>query len=177
MDISKDLKDVKEGKTYLSTIISDLEAQKEDISKRIHLFKVVNLISVIEEFLQYGAFEENDIQMIQIWNKFDDDKGYKIYFEYYDKEGDLLIRFGDDGNYIEPVMSLQSIFYDLEGYNSSYVGEKFKENAVFQFEMKEGCEEKFIDLLLSKELKASLQHSMLQNAIEKRDTPTKRPKI
>lgn len=165
MDISKELEQIDNNKIRVAPLLNNLVAQREELDKKIHLFKIVQIANTIKEMVNNDEFKTDDIYSIKLFNVYDDDYGYRINFRCYDKNYDLVSEINWLNEPVESINVLEKLIQTLIGFNSTYINEDFVEGSNKEIIMKQGCEKDFLNLLLSKELKTTLDYSTLKKEV------------
>jgi hypothetical protein len=168
MDVSKELNQIDGDNEKVMPLINSLTKEREELDKKIHLFKVIHIVNGITTLLDSSELAKDDISSIKMGHRFEDDGVFYISFLCYDKNGRVVKDINWLGEQVQSLIKLEELFQILTGFNSDYVNENYPPNTVEKVILKPGCEEDFLKLLLSTELKTALNYSDL-----KRDMPQK----
>jgi hypothetical protein len=178
MDVSKELDQIDGDNDKIIPLIDSLTKERKELDKKIHLFKVVHIANEITEMLNNDEFDKDDISSIKMGNRFEDDGVFYISFLCYDKNGRVVKELNWLGEPVQSLIKLEGLFQTLTGFNSIYVSENFPPDSVEKVDFHQGCEEKFLNLLLSTELKTALNYSDLKRGIPQKDeVKNKKPKV
>ncbi len=181
MDISKELELIEKKQVMHDSIIEEMMQKQLEIIKKIHLIKTLSVVDVIENMLRLNIFQEYNIDNIKIefeYNYSNENPEIKYYL--YNYGGEEIDNFNSSSNPIVPVEMLNSAFEKFGGFRMDNVSKEFRTQGVSWLIVEEGMGQKILNLLLSDELKISLQYSKLKvnfNSDFEIDNKIKRPKI
>lgn len=175
MDISKELDQIDGDNEKVMPLINSLTKEREELDKKIHLFKVIHIVNGITEMLDKGELTKDDISSMKMGHRFEDDGVFYISFLCYDKNGRVVKDVNWLGEQVQSLIKLEELFQILTGFNSDYVNENYPPNTVEKVILKPGCEEDFLKLLLSMELKTALNYSDLKRIMPQKDKVKNKP--
>jgi hypothetical protein len=179
MDINTELFDISENQKTPKEIIKELREKEAETAKKIHIFSVVDLINSIEEEMVKGKiFEKYGIDKIVLKYKYDTDADVNLLgFECYHSNGNKISAY-DDRAKIQPSHDmLWRILRDFDDFTAGYVNQDFLKNKNAILNANEGIGEEIANILLTRELKAILDHGKLQNDLSKNGKNSKRMKV
>lgn len=175
MDITKEIADIKARQGNANIVVSNLQEQKIEIDKQIYIVSVVAVACAIQDMIKAGEFSQHNIDKLLLTDVDDHDYGNVIKYKFKDKDNNnikkSLVMLDELTN------KLDEIFDAISGFDYDQISEQFKETDSILFNLSEPFEEKFIDLMLSKELKAILEHGELQNSMSTNEVVPKKPKM
>lgn len=184
MEIQKELSDVRENKKTFRDVIAEIKSKQEELNKKIHLFKVLDAIDVLEEMVRGKVFHKYGIDEIKFVHIQDYDIGNKLNFELYNCENgerQEVLKYNSSGDYSFPFSIIKSLVKNFDGFDEDNISEDFnnlKNVHELYFEAKKGIGERFKNLLLSKEIKTVLGFNELNNnLVSNSENVSKKPKI
>lgn len=190
MEISKELLETESDKDYLRSFILNMRLQKNDLEKKLHIFKVIELANTLKEMNNAKIFQEDKIVAINIWRNFDTSLQMNtLNFELRNFCAAGMVRFSSTGNYIHPgskfnnayeeqLQQLHQLFKEFDGFNSKYVDESYcgvNNNETIEFSSY--STKKITDFLLSSELKSILYYNRLKSIMPNDKEEAKRTKV
>jgi hypothetical protein len=156
--------------------LNELQSKRDNINKLWHIYKTVQVTSIIEEYIQEQLFEKYRIEKIEIsvYIDRDNDIPLSVYINFFnERDHEVRNRQGlDDDN-----SELIKAFKDFQVFNKEYLGEFFQHRVTYPFIIHPGLKEEIIDELLSSELKVLMKHEELQNELPNNGETVKRIKI
>lgn len=178
MDVSKELDQIDGDNQKVIPLINSLTKEREELDKKIHLFKVIHIVNEITRLLDSGELAKDDIFSIKMGHRFEDDGVFYISFLCYEQSGRVVKDVNWQGGQVQSLIKLEELFQTLTGFNSDYVNENYPPNTVEKVIFKPGCEEDFFKLLLSTEIKTALNYSDLKRGMRHKDeVKNKLPKV
>lgn len=190
MDLRKELEEINSKGVNPRILISEMIAQKEELDNKIHTLNVIAFIKEIKELYDEGLFDKASINAISIFQEYDyDNKSTYYIIDFLDEQSKTIAGqlnedqnySGNFGRYIEPfktIKTLKTLFSTLYGNGKGFINENFTEGDRTSIKIEYGFQEKLLDLFLCTELKLSLNHSEMQNAIsEDNNSVIKKPKL
>lgn len=175
MDVSKELDQIDGDNKKVISLIDSLTREREELDKKIHLFKVIHIVNEITTMLDSGELAKDDIFSIKMGHGFEDDGVCYISFLCYKQSDHVVKEINGLGEKVQSLIKLESLFQTLIGFNSDYVSENYPPDTVEKVYFKPGCDEDFLKLLLSTELKTALNYSDLKRSIPQKDKVKNKP--
>jgi len=164
MEILRDFSEFENNKKSANEIIMQLENDRKELNKQIHIFKVLDVGSKIQQLFDDGTFKKNDLVSIHIHYEYDYDYGNEIKYSLHKEDGEVSRAFLPD----DLIDKIGETFRIIEGFKLENINMEFnKPHTSYQVKTEENFKEKFTDLLLSDELKRVLNYSRLQNDLPK----------
>jgi hypothetical protein len=175
MDIDKEIAEIRQRRGNSNNIINALEEQKNQIDKQIHIISIISVACDVQDMIKLGDFSSFNIDKISLIFTYDHDYGNVIRYAFHDKDGHKIKkRIGDISNFTE---KLDEVFDLVSGWDLEWVSDLFKEKELVILNLDQSFENKFIDLMLSKELKVVLEHGELQNSMPSNEVINKKIKM
>jgi hypothetical protein len=174
MNIAKEIAEIRARKGNSNTVVDNLQEQKIEIDKQIRLVCTVAVACSIQDMINTGEFSKFNISKIQFYHNHDSDYGNVIKYLFKD-ENNNNIKKSSNGIY-EITDQLDEKFDEVSGFELDQISEVFKDDAVV-LDLDKSFEEKFINLMLPKELLSILEHGELQNNMPTNEVVSKKPKM
>lgn len=164
MEAIKGFTDYQNNVKSMDSIIEELENEKQKIDNQIHIFKVLEVASKIQNLINDEIIGKHDISKITLCYGYDYDYGHEVLYDFQDSEGANEFK-----KYLPSKIRelIDDNFRILNGFKQKQINDTFSRRENTIIDIKENFREKFIDLMLSSELRAMLSYSQMQN-----DLPT-----
>ncbi len=167
MDIIQELKERNEKTDALHSILSHLDAQKEEMNKKLHLLRVISLADAIDKRINNGYFRENDV------TKFEISQGvYGVISIYFSKKDDDLADKMDD---------IDRICSSLNEFKTKYANKDLDAHISpkrYKVRIDKNFKNKLFDALLSDELKTIFEYSQMHLELsDNKNSNTKKVKM
>lgn len=147
--------------------------------KEKHLANVTLFLSKVISTIVADELEAVDITEINLWEEFKSQpySGFKLNFRLFDKNG-YFLGSNNDIHKNKLINNIENLFSLLDGYNASLVSYELSTKSSITIRLNENLEERFLNLLLSDELKTLYNYRELNNELDnKAFTNNKRIKI
>jgi len=170
MDIKKELAQLNSSKNFGEDIVDDLASQLKEFKDKVHLFNVIFIANKIEDAVINGFFINEkylnlDLMIQQGFN-------YNIMCDLLDEDRGLILDYTNINSNTKQTEFIQNLFNKINGFSSEDINSEFDKDV--ELELKLGIKDKIIDLLLSKELKATLEYNKMGMELPK--TPKNKSK-
>jgi len=167
MEIYKELIDFTNKIRSASEIVTELEEQENEIKKKKHLIKVLNIYEGLKESVKNNQFEEHNIKFLELYYVHDHDyddqnNGYVIRYELINDNNKKITRNHNNKHLID---RFDDYCDYLSNFNPDNINQNFEEKEKINLNVNENLPEKFLDLMLSNELKLIFQYNDLQNSL------------
>lgn len=181
MEISKLLNNMRSGSQESIDIVNNIKAQQEEISKNLYLVQVVGIALEIEKLIASNFFSDNGVVTMAL-SRYVSYLNFKPNFELKNKDNKQMYNLKSTikgaNTEVTEFNKMEDLFLGIGNLNLTLLGEKFTSAEGIEFELKKGAGDIFLDLMLSKELKTTLNYSELQNDLgNNEEAKAKRPKI
>lgn len=178
MDLIKELK-LAEEKSNAEKVIDDLYDQQCEISQKIHILRVNELAKDVLAFVRSELLKSDEVKGIHLYFYQDNnDSDNRFFFHFEDANED---RLSDklEKKYFGVRKKFQKLFDSFGFVNLANINEEFSNQQWCDIKLDENIDKAILDLFLSKELKAVLDFSKMQIALESKDSDgvSKRPKL
>jgi hypothetical protein len=174
MEVLKGFDEYQSNKKSFDTIIEKLESEKEKIDNQIHIFKVLEVASKMQNLINDEIISKLEISTIILGYGYDYDYGNEVLYDFQDSEGSNEFKKYLPSNIRELI---DNNFRILNGFKTERISNKFSQREDIIVNIEEDFREKFIDLMLSGELKSMLNYSLLQNELPGNSGKTTKVKI
>ncbi len=167
MDINQDLQDLVSHKRGVLEIINDLDEQEKQIKKRKHLIKIVDAAEGLHKLSEEKQFEDHQIKSMVISYRLDHDyddqnNGYVVTYKLINKNDKEISRNHGNKYFLD---ALDDYFDYLANFNPDNINPLFNEKEEIIITADKNLAGKFLDLMLSPELKLIVQYNDLQNSL------------
>jgi hypothetical protein len=71
----------------INDILKELEQQKKEINKQIHLFKVLEIGSIVQGLIDDGTLKNHEVSAIMFHHNYDYDYGNELICDFKDLDG------------------------------------------------------------------------------------------
>jgi hypothetical protein len=158
----------------INDILKDLEQRKQEIDKEMHIFKVLEIGSVIQKLIDDGTLGKYEISAITCAYRYDYDYGNELICDFHDSNGSDSFKSYLPSPFIEMI---DETFKILNGFKQSNINDNFPFNKKFIIKITDNFKEKFIELMLSEPLKKILTYNELQTDLSKNEMKHNKIKI
>jgi hypothetical protein len=173
MDISEELKQIKTGLGSHQMVLNNLLNERDEFNKKVHIFIVLNIANTIGEMVEANFFSDYSIDSLNISHKYNDEMFVNfIEFKVFHANLDVIEYAKFSQKNLEPIQKLIELFDDMYDFAYDNISEEFCETTK-NLKLEKGVENKLLDLLLSKELKTTLDYSQLKISLENNSNPNK----
>lgn len=160
MEILKRFEEYQNNKKSFDSIVNELENEKKKIDNQIHIFKVLEVASKMQKILDDEIIgKKHEISAIILCYGYDYDYGNELMCDFQDFEGCNEFKKYLPNNIIE---FMDDNFRILNGFKKERINYKFSQHENVIINIEENFQEKFMDLMLSVELKSIFNYSKLQ---------------
>lgn len=176
MDISEELNQIKTGLIDNQTVLGNLLKERDEFNKKIHVFIVLNIANAIKEMVDSDIFQKYDISSINIIHKCNDETSTNfIGYELFDSKLNKIeyIIFPEEKVLI--AQNLNGLFVDLYDFSSDNISEELCDTTK-NVKLVKGVDNELLDLLLSKDLKTTLDYSQLKISLPENSNKDKSTK-
>ncbi len=152
MDIKEDLKKIATNSDIGINIINQAEEEQYQLSRKIHILKVVYFAETIKKLVETDFFSKDKIEYLQLKYKYDDNiETDTLEFHLLNSNSEKVGGIYDEdcheqSKFLYPYFS---IFFE---FDADLINNKIKTNFI-NLELNEGIEEAILGLLLNEELK------------------------
>lgn len=166
MDIIQEIRSVNSRNDKFLSIMKNMEQEKEEMNKKIHLIRVLGLVESIEEKIKNGCFKKKNVASLEL--------AYGVYgiisHAFYEFGGE----YADD----QEIDGLGTIFRNINEFKTRYANKSFESGKRYKIRLNKNAKEKLLDALLSDELKKTLEYSQMYSEMELSNTnQNKKPKL
>lgn len=158
----------------IEDIVEEFEKEKEAINKKIHIFKVLEIGNIIQELIDNKQLNSEEISAITISYGYDYDYGNEINLDFINIEKTDSFKKYLPKELIHLINDTSSI---INGFKNKNINEIFTQNTEMKIRINDNFKEKFIDLMLSSELKNILNYNELQIDLADKEKTSKKMKI
>lgn len=162
MEAIKGFEEYQNNTKSMDSIIEELENEKQKIDNQIHIFKVLEVASKIQNLINDEIIGKYEISKITLCYGYDYDYGHEVLYDFQDSEGANEFK-----KYLPSNIRglIDDNFRILNGFKQKQINDTFSRRENTIIDIKENFREKFIDLMLSVELKSMLNYSLLQQEL------------
>lgn len=152
-----------------------LRKEKTDIDKKIHIFKVFDTLTGIQKIFNEGEFLSAGVHFLKIKNYKDCDSGNLIRLEIADTHNKEIYKYDSHNNYIPFYKKLVKLFASIS--LNDFFCDDFREKNVRIFAIDELLTENLKSLFFNIELKALLNHALLEKNLAEKSSKEVKNKI
>lgn len=175
MEFAKEIAEIKARTGNSYNIVNSLEEQKNEIDKKIYMVNVVSVACEIQDMINNGEFSNFNVDKLNLSYANDTDYGNILRYQLLDKNNQKIKKSLAD--IYQLTDSLDEKFEGVSGFELEHTSIQLKDNDSIDLSLNDTFEDKFIQLMLSKELYAILEHAELQNTLPSNEVTTKKPKM
>lgn len=178
MEISKMLESIRLGNQDSSDIVKNLEMQQEELNRNLYLVKVMGIASEIDKLVSIKFFSDNSIKSMEV-NYFIVDTDYSLICSLINYKNNTVYSVGTSIEGTDPELEkFKYLFKSINTINPQYLEASFEDSYEFSFDLKKGAGNSFVNHMLSKELKAFVEYSKLENDLAQNEvSKPKKPKV
>lgn len=177
MDIRKELENISQDNYYVTTVFNDIEKQEKELRKKKHLFKVINLVNIVNEMTNSNFFRDNGIITLKMNISYDYYDGHRVDFSLNDKN-DQEVMFELHTVEANKKLNLWTAVHALNRFEEENVMQGLPDGFEKTFKLKPGIGNEFLDIFLSNELKSVLEFNKMQNSLPQNEIAApKKPKL
>jgi hypothetical protein len=167
MEIIKELKELRDNKENIDKLMVAIAIEQEELAKKVHLLKVINLSIRIEDILSKDFCKNSELKNIQIKLSHEYDNNTRDYEEQVTcrlvDAHNCPVNISDaPGSSQELRQVLNNMFYSIRNLKVDLYNEDFSSNIPVFLKLEAGIGEKILDLLLSKELQRVYSYSQME---------------
>lgn len=174
MDFAKEIAEIKARTGNSYTIVNTLEEQKNEIDKKIYMVNVVSVACEIQDMINNGEFSKFNVDKLSLFYGNDLDYGNVLRYKLLDNNKEIKKTSAHIDDLTE---KLNEILDGVSGFEIEHVSSQLKDDDSVYLNLNMTFEDKFIQLMLSKELYTILEHAELQNTLTTNEVAAKKPKM
>lgn len=175
MDFAKEIAEIKARTGNSYTMVNSLEEQKNEIDKKIYMVNVVSVACEIQDMINNGDFSHFNVDKLNLSYTNDTDYGNILRYQFLDKNDQKIKKSLAD--IYQLTDNLDEKFEGVSGFELEHTNIQLKNDDLINLSLNDTFEDKFIQLMLSKELYAILEHAELQNTLPTNELSAKKPKM
>jgi hypothetical protein len=176
MDIKNELQSLNSNDKLGLEIVKKLELEQLELLKKMHIFKSVLLANQLERLVSTDFFSKVGMNILKLNQKYHKDFGHNINFYLVDERRNKNYTYYDTFT-VEQAVVLHKVFENFGMFNIELTDKKLMENMHISFDLKPGIKEKFLEIILSKELKSIYEYNNMGLELENNNSSSKKPKL
>jgi len=178
MNLSEELKKIDENKNSINGLINALFDEQEELGKKLHVLKVIKIANDIDEMIKNDDFMKAEIIYMKLLNNYSEDYSYRVLVDLHNKDHKEISNYNLLNNPIDSIKGIGELFSILDGFRPVYASDDFMENSRKIIPLDNFFKENFINLLLSKDLKTTLEYYKMEKELSHPSSnKIKQPKV
>lgn len=158
MDIKKEISEIISDNNSVNTVIDKILEEKEQLDKKIHIFKVIDLGNKIEKAIESGLFKKPKVVSINLCLAYQNSEYFETLFSVENNDGDSISLYDNRLYYEKTINFFEEIFIQMGTFRTAFTNGETEHNKI---KLTKGIKEKILNVFLSEELRKIYDYNLM----------------